>query len=166
MCAVCGNGEPEGRWNTPPATPERMDEVRAWQEQNILDVGHTVTSVGNFAYSEGRSMFGYPELLVTGAIGMTLQAHLINQVAELEANGKINVLSLADGQPVELDGFGCLLRLVVADPHAAEMLGAIRLSGEDVLAVQIVWPDAAGVWPDEIGFVHGPDAQPIYAKER
>lgn len=162
MCDYCGRGESESRWKTPPATPERIAEVKEWQRQTILDVGHTITFVGPFAYSIGRSLFGYPELLVTGALPPEIAGYMINTVADLESAGMIDLRSLVGARPVELDGFDCELRFNRVHAVVAEMRGAVAISGPDVDAIQIVWPDPQGLWPEQVGFVYGQDAQPVY----
>lgn len=165
MCDLCGYGPNESRWKTPPATQERVEEVKEWQRQTILTDGHTITFVETFAYSVGRVLWGFPELLVTGALTPRIAGYMINQVANLEAAGEINVLTLCGPRPVQLDGFGCELRFQRVHAVVCQMYGAVALGGSDVDAVQIIWPDAEGRWPEDAGFAHGRDAQPIYRRD-
>lgn len=162
MCDQCSD---DPKWTTPPGTPEGADELARRTRDLITQFGHQVTGVlGDpaFFYTVGRSVYGHAELLLTGNLPAGQAGDILNSVAALENEGTIDILELAEAaQPTQLPGFDCLLRLQRVDPDACEMYGAIQLSGPDVAAVQVVWPDASGRWPEDPDFSYGPGAQPV-----
>lgn len=128
----------------------------------ILEHGHQVVVVRDpddidspFAYTVGRAVKDRPELLLTGPVPPTI----LNDLAKYD-----------DGQP--LSGGDVLLadtiltgypvRIEVADPMAASMFQAIRLFGDDVTALQMLWPDPQGLFPGEDGYAYAADVQPFY----
>ena len=163
MCDVCSTSS---KWKSAPNTPERHAEVDAQTHQFILKYGHQVTGVISdpcFFYTVGRAVFDKPELLLTGDIESNLAMSILNTIADMENKGQIDIASFADGEPVALDPFDCLLRFVTVNPIECEMFGATNISGPDLTAYQVLWPDAQGRWPDDPDFSYGPSAQPVRA---
>lgn len=152
MCDVCST---DTKWKTPPNSDARIKEVNALEEQKVLDHGHQLTGVGasddtpSFTYTFGRSIIDKPELLMIGLDPMQM-GRVLNGICAQEDEGKIDVLALATDEPVTgLLGDGDVpVRLRRINAYDAEMFSATNMGGKDVVAVQVIWPDAHGNWPD------------------
>lgn len=158
MCDACTN---EG-FNSPPDSPERMEELRRRTEQRVLQYGHEVVGVypgpdddpRYFYYTVGRSASRRPELLLTGALPPNAAMIILNDIAAQDRAGKIDLVALADlGQPVEIENFDARLKFIWADPEDAEMFQAINYGGPGgIRAIQVLWPDPQGRFPDNPDF--------------
>lgn len=170
MCSVCGNDETNDKYESEPGTPERMEEVRKEQLATIMERGHQIigiigTEVAWF-YTVGRAAFDQarPELLLTGNLPQQAAMHILNDLADQDAEGKINLIALAEaGVPTRVENFDCDLKFTVVDPDVCEMYQAINIAGgaDNMTAVQVIWPDEEGRWPDDPDFAYGPDAEPV-----
>ena len=148
MCWMCDH---------PDATfADYADEVL----QPIIDrCGWAVQGVGGsrihapFSYTVGLTLRGLPELVITGKKPVEA-GRILNGIAQRTLVGP--------GAGERVVGFE-----VVVLPHPeAHLFVATGLFGERrVSAVQLVWADARGVWPWEVGHrgvqpVLGPRARP------
>lgn len=133
---------------------------------NIIKNGHQVNFIfprpgdegHQFWYSVGRSMKDRPELLITGPIQPEVGHWIINEAAKMD-----DTEPLQPGQEIPADTLlgGYPVRIVAVDPREAEMYDAIRCFGEDITALQIVWPDMDGRFPGEEGFLFD-EHQPVF----
>lgn len=133
----------------------------------IIEHGHAVQYVFTdensapgdvpFFYSVGRTLKDRPEILVTGRLAQESGMHLVNAACRLDDQGQLHVgeVSLGGNFPV---------RVIEADPLAAQMFAATSAFGaDDVTALQVIWPDKTGRFPDDHGYVHvGRYRQPLY----
>lgn len=169
MCDVCGTSGGD-RFKTQPGTPERVAEVEADLRQRAKDEGHQVVGVmgdsTSFCYTVGRILVDRPEMLITGRIDPRVAMVILNRLAALEDEGKVDLITLGTGEPVDVPDFPVKLRFVQCDPEASEMNSSINLAiseGKGLIAYQVIWPDNEGHWPEDLEFEAGP--QPIYALE-
>ncbi|HSV40592.1 MAG TPA: DUF4262 domain-containing protein [Nocardioidaceae bacterium] len=113
-----------------------------------------------FAYTVGLTMFGHPELLVTG-MAHRAAAHLLNGLAHPLVWHAAPAFVAGDfhlwpGSPA--------IEIVdVAEP-TVHLVMAEGMYGSDIRAVQLVYADDHGRWPWEVGFrghqpVLGPRSQ-------
>lgn len=129
----------------------------------IREYGHQVVGVfptegddgAPFAYTVGRTLSGRPELLITGPLRPDIACAILNYAAEVD-----------DGTPLEPGDrddilVGYTARIVEVDPWASQMFQAVRLFGEEVRALQLVWPDPGGRFPWDEGWAYERDAQPV-----
>lgn len=151
MCEVC-----EGKTS--------IEELHKKMVDTIMEKGHQVIGVPDgkpqFAYSIGRGLFDKPEFVVRGALSVELMMHMINAACRLQDDGEV----VKDGhifEPEKILG-GFPVKVVKVDPKKSEMFQAINLFGEDIEALQLVWPDKQGNWPDEPAY-DSRFAQPIDA---
>lgn len=109
-----------------------------------------------FAYTIGLTAGGLPELVISG-LPPEVSAELLNSAARKQSG---------DGYP---DGFtaGTIVTGIasvdfhVIDAPAAEVNLARSMYGQ-ARAVQLVWPDAGGAYPDDPAWSLSRDAQPTY----
>jgi hypothetical protein len=113
-----------------------------------------------FAYTVGLTMFGHPELLVTG---MTYRAgaDLLNEVAHELAYHAAPPLVAGD---LHLWPDRRLIEVVDLAEPTVHLVMARRMYGSAIRAVQLVYADDHGRWPWQVGFrghqsVLGPRAQ-------
>lgn len=76
---------------------------------------------------------------------------VLNNAARLIDEGKVSLPGpLARFTEVRgLLGGDYLVRIMRCDPVASEMFGATTISGDDLVAYQLVWPDKQRRWPDD-----------------
>lgn len=148
-----------------------FNEVEKDMMDRIIKHGHQVTIVfptkesiadGSmdyaFAYTIGRTMKDRPELLVTGSLPPEALGMILNETARVDDERPI---SAGDSVDEVLDGYP--VRIVrVTDPKTAGMTMALHYMGDDIDALQVLWPDSAGRFPGEPGFVYGDDAEPVF----
>lgn len=152
--------------------PDKMKFLKQRETENIEDYGHQVRmifpterdfdadpDVRPFWYSVGRSIFGRPELFVTGGLAPEVGQYIINAVAQRDIDNPIAAGDLLDEI---LEGFQ--IKVVEVDPEAAEMNGALNISPE-VTAFQLLWPDTNGIFPDSPDYDHAGMPQRMYPKE-
>lgn len=142
------------------SSPDSMDEVRMRVEQMIADSGHAVISVppseehAGMTYSIGLIDGGWPELLITGIVG-NQGVMIINAVVEkLRCGDSRPTAGMTIEQAVSVP-----LRLRAVDirdsgPYARVARERHHRTGSAIPfeAIQILWPDAAGRFPDEDGY--------------
>ncbi len=142
------------------------DERAAAYMQRMVDkitkYGHMVQSVfpaeGDdgvpFSYTVGRTIQRAPELLITGPLPMQVQAALLNDAAAIE--------DLAAGQERDDLIQGGVMRVVSVDARASEMFQAIYLfEPTPIRALQLVWPDTQGRFPNDEGYDQERFPQPV-----
>lgn len=135
------------------------------QREAIEHHGHQVIAVFGdesrppWAYTVGRAAAGKVELLITG-LPSSQGARILNDVAAWERANGIDIATLATTPTfgVQLDGYKVELRLAPCDPEASKMNVALN-AVHDLKACQVLWPDAAGRWPEDPGFE---DIQDLY----
>lgn len=106
-----------------------------------------------FAFSVGLFYtHQHPELIVTG-LPDEVATEIINVAGDLIAEGQ----RFDDGTSTDqlIDGFACQLK-AVADARRDEFLGYLtwfyQQLDHPVPALQVLWPDAEGVLPDQPGY--------------
>ena len=140
--------------------------------ETILEYGHQVVMVfpteeepGTcFAYTVGRSMRDLPELLMAGNLPPNVMGKILNDAVRLHEEGTCVIEDGYEYPPNTLLQGGFTARVVEVDPRASEMFQAINVMGENIRALQIVWPDKNGCFPDDPGWSLPHDAQPIRPK--
>jgi hypothetical protein len=130
---------------------EMMRDHHGWQ---VLMVEHDRRP---FAYTVGLHNRGLPELLITG-----LNAHVSNRV--LKSIGHMIVADgtyLAPAMHIDYqDRF--LMEVVEVDHPDVHLKYAVRICGQEVRALQLVWADDRGRWPWEAGWGNGQCSQPVF----
>lgn len=153
--------------------PDKMQFLKLRETENIEDHGHQVRYIfptqenvdqdpdaRPFWYSVGRSVYGRPELFVSGGLPAELGSYIINTVAERDVDSPIAAGDLLD----EVLGDGFQIKVVDVDPEAAEMFAALNVSGPEIAAYQLLWPDPNGVYPDDPEYDYSKMPQPMYPK--
>lgn len=150
---------------------ERHNMLLEERDRHIREHGHSVQCVfpvdddGHyFWYSIGRSVVGKPEILVTGPLPAEVGGWMVNEVARLYDE---NPTRFTPGTTIEPDVLlsGFPVKVVAVDnPVEAEMFGATRWFGDDLAAIQIVWPDKEGNFPGDEGW-DDRFKQPVFGKE-
>jgi hypothetical protein len=114
-----------------------------------------------FAYTVGLTGRHHPELMITGNVPFEVSQGILNDVARDVIAGTLRV---APGD--RLGGYleGDLPPLVAAGPVAAHgdvgRIGiARRIYGPVARAVQLVWPDRAGLYPWDLDYDAGTGQQ-------
>ena len=111
-----------------------------------------------FAYSVGLvEQFGHAEVAVSG-LSNDLMHRLINDAAAAIADGD----TLAPGTETAalLEGYADAVRAVAESNYGAYFGTALRYYGQQPFdAVQIFWPDRAGLYPWEEGYASDEQAR-------
>lgn len=150
------------------AHPDKYHYLMQVQAQRIAKYGHEVRVVfpndgdskQRFAYTIGRTAYDQPELLITGPLAPEHFGQVLNAVGEIS--------DLRSGQILDAENIDHSLgpwpaKLVeVTDLEAAEMFGVTSLFPTTARALQVLWPDTQGRFPDEEGYDLSADTQPIY----
>lgn len=140
-----------------------MDAYQLHLLRLIETHGHAVQGViaeedepgSGYAYTVGRTTMGEPELLVTGLCCLECAAGLLNRAAE--------VGGLVAGQ-VRDDLGDAPLRVLEADPRTAEVFMAEDFYPTGFELLQLVWPDDAGRYPDELHYDHARRPQALHPR--
>ncbi len=116
------------------------------------------------SYTIGLADEGLPELFVFGLPGESAQV-IVNTLAKrLRKEGK-----LPTDQPLDevFEGAKCVLHEVTQEQLGSHLPGArARQHPKPIRAIQIVWPDPAGLFPWETGFdMMYAMAQPLLARQ-
>jgi hypothetical protein len=131
----------------------RIVHERGWAVQGVFPTDDCPGD--EFAYSVGFTKMGHPEVVVVG-LGSDAGGVLINAVGRRIANGERfedgDVLAASEG----LGRFG----FVECDND--ELGVARQLYGDDVRALQLLWPDSAGHLPWDADYDRS-FHQPIWA---
>jgi hypothetical protein len=146
MCDIC-NGK-------------SIEQARMDMANRILDEGMQIIGIidgrPNFAYSVGRSLSDLPELLVTGTISMQIMQYMINEADRMEREEGIKIedgYMFAENELLQ----HYPVKVVAVDPRASEMFESISIGGDNITALQLVWPDMEGNFP-------GPDFNPKFSQ--
>lgn len=126
----------------------------------VLRNGWAVQGVSGrrpFAYTIGLTDCGLPELLVTG-MREAAAATLLNTVA-----ARVLHQELEAEQPLELAA-GLVLEVLRVDRPQDHLLTATALYGEQVRALQLVWPDEQGRYPWQQGRRAARGGQPVLGR--
>lgn len=132
------------------ALSEEYIERHGWAVQAVTPTDEDV--LGGYAHTVGLTRSGRPELLVSG-----LPAALAGEV--LNAAAADHRQQALDAGGTWTGGSSTVFR-VIAAPQADLGGVARRLYGDRAHAVQLVWPDAAGVYPGTSRWVA--DVQPLF----
>lgn len=139
---------------------DKMDVLARKTMETIIEHGHQVrfifpteesAATGQdypFWYSVGRTVQDKPEFLVTGPLPYQMGCYIINEAAR-----KFDEEPFAPGDEVVgiLDAFP--IKVIAADPVAADMYGVTQNFGDDVMpALQLLWPDTAGKFPGDANY--------------
>lgn len=151
--------------------PDKHDYIAKKQMDDIIAKGHQVMCIfpteesiaeggasHYFFYTVGRTVKERPELLLTGPLDNRVAGWVLNEAARMDDTEpftpgmEIPANVLLNQYPV---------RIVEANPEAAEMNQALDLFGDDVTALQIIWPDMEGRFPGEPDFAFEDD-EPVF----
>lgn len=130
---------------------------------NIARVGYTFVGVfdpdgkdPNFAYSIGLTERGWPEVLLIGNINPAFIEILLTDL--IEGWIKAGEVKLGDNPDLIAfaDGSSHAMRVVEVDWEEAVTFYGCQVPffypDRDIKFVQALWPDKAGVFPDEEGY--------------
>ena len=107
-----------------------------------------------FAYTVGLTDCGLPELLVTG-LRDAAAATLLNTVAARALQEE----EPCAGGPVVL--LSMVLEVVAVSRPDSHLVTATALYGDEVRALQLVWPDDRGRYPWQTGYRSRRGSQPL-----
>jgi hypothetical protein len=137
--------------------------------ETIIEYGHQVVAVFDdgrqpdgfvpFAYTVGRTAKGRPELLIAGPLPMQHMGVILNDLATYDDE---NPLTTGIDLPPSTILSGMPVRIIAADPVAAEMNQALNLFGDEVTALQVLWPDKRGLLPGDHFCEVPPGIQPTF----
>jgi uncharacterized protein DUF4262 len=156
MCEMCDD---------PTLTKAEVLERMAWR---VREYGWAIQGVEGdsqrppWAYTVGLTLYGGPELLVTG-IALQRAARLLNGMAARLLYGPDVVADTGEPQPGErlrVPG-GPLVEYVMVEHPEVHLLTAIALFGSRVRGIQVVWADDRGRWPWEGDFRSRRGGQPV-----
>lgn len=150
---------------------EREELMRSELSKRAMDTiikhGHTVNYIfptpenpgTPFGYTVGRTLKGRPELFIVGPLPPEVMQGILNTAAKADDE---DPLRAGEERHDILVGYGA--RIIEADPEAAQMNQALSFFGDDVTALQILWPDAEGFFPGDEPYAeaHDPGMQPTY----
>lgn len=147
MCWMCDH---------PGATvQEWLEAIRETVEKHGWAVQFVESDRAPYAYTVGLHERGRPELLVTG-LAPQRAVLVLNSVAEYLLRG---------GKPVPgeriLIGGELLLEVVQVEHPDAHLNIAVALYGNEIKALQLVWPDDQGHRPWCAEFDNGGVRQPV-----
>jgi hypothetical protein len=115
----------------------------------------------HFAYTVGITNLGHPELIIVGLPALVCQ-QILNRMVLMIKNGraKFGVGDLVSGL---IPGTDYQLKIGPVDPELSENnLIVAHALYEDVQALQVIWPDINGRYPDDENVVDGVEAlQPL-----
>lgn len=116
-----------------------------------------------FSYTSGLSMFDdHPELVVTGIHPQT-SCTLLNSLGELVREGR----RLVAGDQVEQILANYPVRLVEADPEREDYpMSMARRFYPECTALQMLWPDKQGAFPDSPDYTLSAASQPLLPLSR
>ena len=109
-----------------------------------------------FAYTVGLTLYGEPELVVTGMAQRRAQ-RLLNGVAE----HVLHACAPEPGEVVPLEGSSTIEIVELPHPDAHLHTAVGMLGAEHLRALQLVWADDRGRWPWERGHRSGRGGQPV-----
>lgn len=138
-----------GKKRTGPGGGRPMDDYLFKLKKIINQHGWAVQGVFpikegelGFSYTVGMTEAGLPELMISGLFGKQAQ-DLLNIAAKIHLGAELKPgTTTQDVANVEFR---------VIDAPLAEIGVANRMYGPRARAVQLVWPEADGSWPDPVG---------------
>ena len=127
-------------------TKKRVDDLVAKGSWLVLMIGADPGVSPTYSYTVGLTEHGLPELAVVGLDPRTAQ-QVLNRAGDLmRANG-----AFRDGQPAH-EVIGGNMKVVFAELPAGSLLHATsRYGATGYKALQLFWPDKAGLMPWEAG---------------
>jgi hypothetical protein len=135
---------------------EWLEIIRETVRNHGWAVQFVESEITPYAYTVGLHEHGLPELLVTG-LAPEPAVHMLNSVADYLVGG---------GRPVAGDwisiGDELMVMVVQVEHPEAHMNIAIAIYGEEVRALQLVWPDEHGHRPWCAEFSNGGVRQPVF----
>ena len=102
-------------------------------------------------------MFERPELLVTGGLDPQVGQYIINEAARRDLETPLEAGQMLEGV------INFPLKVIACAPEAAQMFGATKFGA--IAALQLLWPDVEGNYPDEPDYNHKQMPQPMHPKE-
>lgn len=141
------------------------DEIRERTFSHMLDHGFSIQYIAGDkdratrAYTVGRTLRNRPEFLVVGPFPLELASEILTRACALDDATPIELGDIRDGI---LLSHNC--KAIEADPKAALMNGALAEFGE-ITALQLLWPDDEGRFPDNVRYAHPATSQPMYPKD-
>lgn len=140
-------------WNCDRPGTTVADYLEQWLLPTIDRYGWAVTAVDGdrlhapFAYTIGLTEQGVPELVITGLPQDGAYAVLQDVVQHCLAEER-----LVPGTQPRLEGIEMGLEVVEMPHPGAHLFDAVSLYGKETRALQLVWQDARGRWPWDVGF--------------
>lgn len=124
-----------------------MIEEHNWIVQGVLPDDDTDNSP-LFSYTVGLTAVGMPELFMSSiAVTQAHHAHhILNAVAEQAYAG----YAFSDDELV--DAAHSVLFKIRGPVDAAEDIGVANSLYDDVVVLQVLWPDTDGRYPDQLGY--------------
>lgn len=148
MCDLCDNPD-----LTPDDVLDRIrDDIRR-QRFSMVSVAGSARSA-EFSYTVGLTEHGLPELLVTA-----VRPREAGQLLGLWADYLLDKSAVLPGETLETGPW--LLEAVAVEHPEQHLLVADRCYGERLRALQLVWADAAGRWPWDLGHRARRAGQPV-----
>lgn len=142
---------------------EPMDEHLAKVRANILKYGWHVTGVLDkepFAYTVGLTRFeDHPELVMTSLDPRQAQG-LLNLLGQQVQAGHRLRPGLLHAEQSPIQDFDCWL-IPVDDWESHPLAVAHAIYSRRITALQVVWPDASGLFPWQEGYNHIGCPQPL-----
>lgn len=152
MCWKCDN----------PQATEADSEARMWrfidQSGWAIQYVEPDRTVPSLAYTIGLTLYGKPELVVTG-----LRAQPAGQLLNGLAAHAMHANAPVPGSQVHLIG-GPLIEFVELNHPTAHLFTASQMLGDKYEAIQAVYADDRGHWPWELGFRGGRGGQPVLGR--
>lgn len=141
--------------------PDKMEFLAKRQMDVIIEHGHQIMNIfgdedPDFSYTVGRTVKDRPELVITGDLHPDQRATILNEVAAWDDEHPL------EPGLIQPDGFGVALKIVAVDPSEAEMNIAVANFGDDVVALQVIWPDDQSRFPGDPGYAYGDAFQPVF----
>jgi hypothetical protein len=124
-----------------------------WAVRQVLEDAHA--GLAPFSYTVGLTAFDHPEIVITGMPFEPARAFL-NLAGEAVRGGYRFRPGTRDGSLTDSGDVAFVDVVETGGLHAVEQVyGEIR-------ALQLIWPDSAGVYPWEPGFRNPPEVQPLW----
>lgn len=145
----------------------RLIEEHGWAVQAVAGGGDDLP----FAYTVGLAEPGDPELLVAG-LPLDVAHRLLNDIVRAAQTGRVALEGGVSVAGADLDGdfsphvfrLVAMDRVYLSDRYALFNVGRAVLECPLVRALQVVWPDAGGRYPDEAGYDAARHPQPVFAR--
>jgi hypothetical protein len=118
-------------------------------------MGDPESGAAPFSYTVGLTAFDHPELVATG-LPFDVAQSFLNSAGLLVKDGAI----LENGYVTDaLSESGTVTFITATDVSG---LAAVReVYGEEVQALQLIWPDSSNHYPWDVGYNNPTSAQPL-----